>query len=196
MRKTFGGAFALIMVALFTVAPTSPAAAAGGIHLHMAGKVGQKAVGTTIIFGADRFTNILPFLKNSDDPNGCLYLTKSEDGEMDTVWPEPHGWEHSFCGISAQTHNVPASGNLAGSVALPALPAGKYMVNWTVFGPFIGNQSNGTSLNWNFTIGADGTFTAIGPLHQCEESIIGCPPLPPPLGVVGRPSADEGPKMV
>ena len=169
------------MVALFTVAPTSPATAAGGIHLHMAGKVGQKAVGTTIIFGADRFTNILPFLKNSDDPNGCLYLTKSEDGEMDTVWPEPHGWEHSFCGISAQTHNVPASGNLAGSVALPALPAGEYMINWTVFGPWIddGTKSNGTSLNWNFTIGADGTFTAIGP--ACDGTMIDgqCSQSPP-----------------
>ena len=192
MKKTFGSAFALIMVALFTVAPTSPATAAGGIHLHMAGKVGQKAVGTTIIFGADRFTNILPAPKsgtaNIETPNGCLYLTKSEDGETDTVWPEPHGWEHSSCGISAQTHNVPASGNLAGSVALPALPAGKYMINWSVFGPWTddGTTSNSTSLNWNFTIGGDGTFTAIGPLHQCEESIIGCLPLPTGSpGVVG-----------
>ena len=178
MRKTFGSAFALIMVALFSVAPASPATAAGGIHLYMAGKVGQKAVGTTIIFGADRFTNIQPFLKNSEDPNGCLFLTKSEDGEMDTVWPQPHGWQHSFCGISAQTHNVPASGNLAGSVALPALPAGKYMVNWTVFGPFIGNQSNGTSLNWNFTIGADGTFTAIGPACDGRRVDGRCTPSP------------------
>lgn len=189
MRKTFGSAFALLLVALFTVAPTSPAAAAGGIHLHMAGKVGQKAVGTTIIFGADRFTNILPAPKsgtaNIEQPNGCLYLTKSEDRDSDSVSPEPHGWEHSLCGVSVQTHNVPASGNLAGSVVLPALPAGKYMVNWTVFGPLIGNQSNGTSLNWIFTIGGDGTFTAIGPLPQCEGSIMGCLLYTGSPGVVG-----------
>ena len=57
MRKTFGSAFALIMVALFTVAPTSPAVAyPGGIHVYIAGKVGQKAVGSTIFFGAEGLT--------------------------------------------------------------------------------------------------------------------------------------------
>ena len=41
------------------------ATAAGGIHLHMAGKVGQKAVGTTIIFGAEGVNNLAPPLTAS-----------------------------------------------------------------------------------------------------------------------------------
>jgi len=215
MRKTFGGAFALIMVALFSVAPASPATAAGGIHLYMAGKVGQKAVGTTIIFGADRFPTHPPDQAGANDetPNGLLVLTTSSgEGEPrdSGVWPEPDGWRGSYG--SSQTHNVPASGNLAGSVTLPALPAGEYMLDWTVFGPWrapergyegpiqgnltLGNNSIsiGTSLVWNFTIGGDGTFTAIGAVPLCELQM---PPmcLPQLSGAMGGPSADEGPKI-
>ena len=64
MRKYFGGAFALILVALFTVAPTSPATAAGGIHLHMAGNGSGTPMGPLVwnfTIGADgTFTAIGP----------------------------------------------------------------------------------------------------------------------------------------
>ncbi|MDA8580296.1 hypothetical protein N9K72_04950, partial [Pontimonas sp.] len=132
MKKTFGSAFALIMVALFTVAPTSPATAtaAAGIHLHMAGKVGQKAAGTTIIFGAVR----LPDLTRSQQyaPNGCLRLTTTHDAsELD--WVEelrtiPAGWDNrcEFTEPAQLAVDVPAGGNFAGSAPLPGLPAGSY----------------------------------------------------------------------
>ena len=194
MKKTFGIAFALIMVALFTVAPTSPATAyPGGIHLHIAGKVGQKAVGSTIIFGADHFATHPPDQAGANDetPNGLLILkTSSGEGEPrdSEVWPNPDGWNGSDG--SSQTHNVPASGNLAGSVTLPALPAGEYRITWMVFGPWtaperghvgpvqgnltLGNNtiSIGTFLVWDFTIGSGGTFTAIGAVPLCELQIM------------------------
>jgi len=103
MRKTFGSAFALIMVALFTVAPTSPATAyPGGIHLHIAGKVGQKAVGSTVIFGAEGLTQApQPNSFYSDSvavgtmvPNACLWLVQANKyGELGyPLEPKISGW--------------------------------------------------------------------------------------------------------
>jgi hypothetical protein len=90
------------MVALFTVAPTSPATAAGGIHLLVAGKVGQKAVGSTIIFGAEglteapqRFTTVSGdrYTPAGLTPNACLWLTQpNQYGEWDQLEPAISGW--------------------------------------------------------------------------------------------------------
>ena len=173
MKKTFGSAFALIMVALFTVAPTSPATATGGTHLHMAGKVGQKAVGTTIIFGADRLAPVVP--ATSGAPNGCLTLTTGlgDDylGVQVAVDPIPVGWGNGLCDpSSSQTHDVPPTGNMAASVALPNLPAGGYLLTWYVWSSFYP-----LTLQWLFTIGDDGTFTSIGVAPECMNSKWGCP---------------------
>ena len=184
MRKTFGSAFALIMVALFTVAPASPATAAGGIHLHMAGKVGQKAVGTTIIFGADRLTDVSPVVstwRESSGPNGCLGLSRVRSRSRN-VEPVPHGWgdpPQDCWGQYAQVHNVPPSGNLAGSVPLPALPAGEYSISWGVYQNIRG-KTIAPQLIWNFTIGDDGTFTAIRAVPLCELQM---PPMCIPGGL-------------
>ena len=176
MKKTFGSAFALIMVALFTVAPTSPATAAGGIHLHMAGKVGQKAVGTTIIFGAESVSDV------DTQPNGCVRLTtaiNAVDPPTYPVRPIPAGWDN-HCLISepaALAVHVPAGGNFAGSEALPALPAGVYQLWWGVYQrtAYGGGELMGP-LAWRFTIGDDGTFTAIRALPPCELQM---PPMCP-----------------
>jgi hypothetical protein len=113
MRKTFGSAFALLLVALFTVAPTSPATATGGIHLHMAGKVGQKAVGTTIIFGAESVSDV------DTQPNGCVRLTtaiNAADPPTYPVRPIPAGWDNycKWADPAALAVHVPAGGNFAG----------------------------------------------------------------------------------
>ena len=127
------------MVALFTVAPISPASALGptvneaaAIHLHMAGKVGQKAVGTTIIFGAESVSDV------DTHPNGCLSLTtaiNAVDGPVYPVRPIPAGWDNQckFSEPAALAVAVPAGGNFEGSEALPALPAGVYQLVWGVW---------------------------------------------------------------
>jgi len=173
MRKTFGSAFALIMVALFTVAPTSPATAyPGGIHLHIAGKVGQKAVGSTIIFGTEGLTEA----PQTFGPTACLWWTKAvPDGELDQ------------CPVVGSTRNVvgiqiPVSGNYANQIPLPDLPAGKYEM-WFVAFPSGSDQGLEFPLvlGVGFTIGADGTFTAIGP--ACDGIMDGSicfPPIVPP----------------
>ena len=205
MRKTFGSAFALIMVALFTVAPTSPATAyPGGIHLHIAGKVGQKAVGSTVIFGAEGLTQAPQRNSTYSNagggvvdsfsglvPNACLWLVQANKyGDLGyPLEPAISGWT-SEClggwGESAKLIQIPASGSLADQIPLPDLPAGKYQM-W--FGAFMSYADYGSmaTLGYAFTIGADGTFTAIGP--ACGGL---CIPLPTPLD---RPSADEGPKI-
>jgi hypothetical protein len=169
MKKTFGSAFALIMVALFTVAPTSPATATAtaGIHLHMAGKVGQKAAGTTIIFGAVRLSDVTPSQQYA--PNGCLVLTTTNDAS-ELYWMEPlrtipAGWDNQckWSDTSAQLAvDVPAGGNFAGSAPLPGLPAGLYQLEWGVLQTTGSGSYTKINLTWKFTIGADGTFTAIG----------------------------------
>jgi len=151
MRKSFGSAFALIMVALFTVAPTSPATAAGAIHLHIAGQVGQKAVGSTIIFGAEGVTDAYQW---GGQHNGCLDLRAAKDLSLP-------GWGPA-CGPITQVHDVPASGSFAGSLPLPALPAGNYSLIYTVTqDPNAPGPDFALQLQWNFTIASDGTFFAI-----------------------------------
>ena len=186
MKKTFGSAFALIMVALFTVAPTSPATAyPGGIHLHIAGKVGQKAVGSTIIFGAEGLTQA-PQAGSDLTPNSCLwFIQANEYGTMGyPLEPAISGW--SECeGIiatseSAKNIQIPASGSLADQIPLPDLPAGKYQMWFAAWPSF--NVSTSVSLGVAFTIGADGTFTAIGPACHGSRFDGMCMPAESDLG--------------
>ena len=162
MKKTFGSAFALIMVALFTVAPTSPATAAGGIHLHIAGQVGQKAVGSTIIFGAEGVTDAWQWKGQN---NGCLELKAPKELSLPGWGPtstNSNGVDSACSGPLTQVHDVPASGSFAGSLPLPALPAGNYALIYIVSqDPSAAGPDLGLQLQWNFTIASDGTFFAI-----------------------------------
>ena len=181
MRKTFGSAFALIMVALFTVAPTSPATAyPGGIHLHIAGKVGQKAVGSTIIFGAEGLTQAPQ--EGILTPNACLWLKASNKyGEFEgPLEPQISGWGPCAGpgGDSGKDIQIPASGSLADQIPLPDLPAGKYEL-WFGAWPSTTVGTSSISLGVAFTIGADGTFTAIGP--ACAGDRVDGRCLPPML---------------
>jgi hypothetical protein len=196
MRKSFGSAFALIMVALFTVAPTSPATAAGAIHLHIAGQVGQKAVGSTVIFGAEGLTEAPQDATSIFTPNACLWLVQADkDGEdFDQLQPAISGWGPCALGSgSGKTIQIPASGSLADQIPLPDLPAGKYQM-WFAAWPTDAVGESTIVLGVAFTIGADGTFTAIGAVPLCELQM---PPmcLPQLSGAMGGPSADEGPKI-
>jgi hypothetical protein len=183
MRKTFGSAFALIMVALFTVAPTSPATAyPGGIHLHIAGKVGQKAVGSTVIFGAEGLTEAPQYPTSILAPNACLWLVQANKyGHLGyPLEPKISGWgpcEGTIGGESGKTIQIPASGSLADQIPLPDLPAGKYQM-WFGAWPATTVGTNSISLGVAFTIGADGTFTAIGP--ACGINDDACIPIPLP----------------
>ena len=170
------------MVALLTVAPTSPATAyPGGIHLHIAGTVGQKAVGSTIIFGAEGLTQA-PQAGSGLTPNSCLwFIQANKHGEMGyRLEPAISGW--SECtgmianGESAKNIQIPASGSLAGQIPLPDLPAGEYEL-WFAAWPTAAALSS-IGLGVAFTIGADGTFTAIGP--ACDGTRVEglCMPLP------------------
>ncbi|MEJ6507499.1 MAG: hypothetical protein QNL53_05100 [Microbacteriaceae bacterium] len=185
MRKTFGSAFALIMVALLTVAPTSPATAyPGGIHLHIAGKVGQKAVGSTVIFGAEGLTEAPQlFAKVGTEitytgltPNACLWLQQGNQyGEWEDLEPAISGWGECSGIISssesAKNFQIPASGSRADQIPLPDLPAGKYQMLFAAWPSF--NVSTSVSLGVAFTIGADGTFTAIGPACDGPTDLFG-----------------------
>jgi len=181
MRKTFGSAFALIMVALFTVAPTSPATAyPGGIHLHIAGKVGQKAVGSTVIFGAEGLIEAPQDPTSILTPNACLWLVQANKyGELGyPLEPKISGWGPCAGpgGESGKTIQIPASGSLADQIPLPDLPAGKYQM-WFGAWPATTVGINSISLGVAFTIGADGTFTAIGP--ACGGGRVDCQLIPP-----------------
>ena len=184
MRKTFGSAFALLLVALFTVAPTSPATAyPGGIHLHIAGKVGQKAVGSTVIFGAEGLTEAPQYPTPVLTPNACLWLVQANKyGELGyPLEPKISGWGPCAGpgGESGKTIQIPASGSLADQIPLPDLPAGKYQM-W--FGAWPSTTaSTSISLGVAFTIGADGTFTAIGPACGGIEAGGACIQIPLPL---------------
>ena len=185
MRKTFGSAFALIMVALFTVAPTSPATAyPGGIHLHIAGKVGQKAVGSTVIFGAEGLTEAPQYATSILAPNACLWLGQAVNAEeFDQLQPAISGWGPCALGSgSGKAIQIPASGSLADQIPLPDLPAGKYQM-W--FGAWPSTTaSTSISLGVAFTIGADGTFTAIGPACGGIEAGGACIQIPlPPIAL-------------
>ena len=143
--------------------------------MHMAGKVGQKAVGTTIIFGAENVSDL------DTQPNGCLRLTtaiNAVDPPTYAVRPIPAGWDNwcPFTEPAALAVDVPAGGNFAGSEALPALPAGVYQLVWGVWQrTTAGSGELMGPLVWNFTIGADGTFTAIGPVSVSRNADIRLP---------------------
>ena len=163
MRKTFGSAFALILVALFAVAPASPATAdPGGIHLHIAGKVGQKAVGSTIIFGAEGLTGAPqgPYWT----PNASVSIFRVIDFGFTHLSPNVKGWTPSkLLGMASRDSvdfQVPASGSYVGKIPLPDLPAGEYQIELNALA---GKQESGAekTLNVEFTIAADGTFTKI-----------------------------------
>ena len=189
MRKTFGSAFALIMLALFTVAPTSPATAyPGGIHLHIAGKVGQKAVGSTVIFGAEGLTQAPQSSSFYSDgvnvsgmvPNACLWLAQANEyGEVDyPLEPAISRWTSS-CNLSgaesAKQIQIPASGSLADQIPLPDLPAGKYEMYFGAWPSHVDWQHPPISLGVAFTIGADGTFTEFGPAcYGIEDDPAAC----------------------
>jgi hypothetical protein len=175
MKKTFGSAFALIMVALFTVAPTSPATAyPGGIHLHIAGKVGQKAVGSTVIFGAEGLTEAPQYATSILAHNACLWLEAgNKNGQFHPLEPQISDW--GSCAGAGHTGGkymqIPASGSLADQIPLPDLPAGKYQIGFVAWpATTVGIRS--ISLGVVFTIGTDGTFTAIG--RSASEGATGC----------------------
>ena len=188
MRKTFGSAFALLLVALFTVAPTSPATAyPGGIHLHIAGTVGQKAVGSTVIFGAEGLTQAPQPPNVVLTPNACLWLVQADKyGEdFDPLEPKISGWGPCAGpgGASGKDIQIPGSGSLSDQIPLPDLPAGKYQM-WFAAWPSDAVGQSTIVLGVAFTIGADGTFTAIGPACEGERVDGLCMPpiiLPPPV---------------
>ena len=169
MKKTFGSAFALFLVALFTVAPTSPATAyPGGIHLHIAGKVGQKAVGSTIIFGAEGLTEA-PQAGSGMTPNACLSILQSirPNGSRTYPlsqpvqdWSQCDGSLYEEDGISSQ---IPSSGSFAGQIPLPDLPPGQYSLWYEVWPSSSDDTASILFLNVLFTIGEDGTFTHFDP---------------------------------
>ena len=175
MKKTFGSAFALIMVALFTVAPTSPATAyPGGIHLHIAGKVGQKAVGSTVIFGAEGLTEAPQPAYSILAHNACLWLEAgNKNGQFHPLEPQISDW--GSCAGALRTGSkymqIPASGSLADQIPLPDLPAGEYEL-WFAAWATAAATGSSISLGVAFTIGADGTFTAIG--RSASEGATGC----------------------
>ena len=179
MKKTFGSAFALIMVALFTVAPTSPATATGAIHLYMAGKVGQKAAGTTIMAGTAGFSSHILV-----DPPGvpsfplpaCVYLDAG-DGSGPGTAIDPFDVDAvSQCLVSGDGNpvyrsgagfTIPASGNSYFEIPLPELAEGSYLLSFTALnnqGPkrnMITTSGDALTLQWIFSIAKDGTFSSI-----------------------------------
>ena len=155
-----------MVVAMSTVDVTPPAVALpedfGGIHLHLAGKVGQKAVLSTIIFGAEGLKGVP---QNQSAANSCLAITKYEPGHGmgNSLSPIPEGWgqqcSHPFV-WEGKTFQIPASGSFAETVPLPNLPAGGYQL-W--FGA-VADYPPGKGipiLRVVFEIGTDGTFTMV-----------------------------------
>lgn len=191
MRRLFGSILAVIAVALFAIAPISPANAfPGGIHLHLAGKVGQKAVGSTIIFGAEGLTEAPQAARSGLTPNSCLTLRRSLRAggpRAYNISPIPSGWKE-YCELfgdqSDKAFQIPGSGSFVGHIPLPALPAGEYDLGYFAW-PDGGHNGSGTSiaLSVSFTVGEDGTFTAFDP--ACKENLGAgqCLPLQPmPMG--------------
>ena len=189
MKKTFCSAFALIMIALFTVAPTSPATAyPGGISFYIAGKVGQKAVGSTVFFGAENLTQAPQHATTYRTPNACLWLEAvNKDGEFHPLEPQISGWRQC-AGPPYATYGkdfqIPASGSLAGQIPLPDLPAGKYYMGFGAWpSPTLGVSS--LILSFPFTIGTDGTFTEFGTDCDGIEDGALCLPIRLPSSLLG-----------
>ena len=166
MKKTIASAFALMVVAMSTVAVTQPAVADpedfGGIHLHLAGKVGQKAVLSTIIFGAEGLKGVP---QNQSAANSCLAITKYEPGHGMgySLSPIPEGWgqqcSHPLV-WEGKTFQIPASGSFAETVPLPNLPAGGYQLWFGVVADYPPGKGI-PILQVVFEIGTDGTFTMV-----------------------------------
>jgi len=190
MRKPFGMIASTILVALLTVAPVSPANADGGaIHLHMAGKVGQKAVGTTIMAGTSAFTSDLWEIQSNGDVcagawvancvnvfsfPGCIYLnavdTSGTTGATVNIWPSDTRCDITFTNVyvtNAVAVAIPASGNSYQELRLPLLKPGSYLLSFTamdeqyVTSPNSVQEQVALTLQWTFTVAADGTFSAI-----------------------------------
>ena len=165
MRKTFGSAFALILVALFAVAPTSPATATpehfGGIHLHLAGKAGQKAVGSTIIFGAEGLKGV------PQDQNSCLSISRSKPGYGDgyALSPIPATWDqqcpkHSPRPLVGKPFQIPPSGSFVEHVPLPDLPPGSYQLWFGAIADYAPGTGDPLTAVF-FDIEADGSFSKV-----------------------------------
>ena len=155
-----------MVVAMSTVAVTQPAVADpedfGGIHLHLAGKVGQKAVLSTIIFGAEGLKGVP---QNQSAANSCLAITKYEPGHGMgySLSPIPEGWgqqcSHPLV-WEGKTFQIPASGSFAETVPLPNLPAGGYQLWFGVVADYPPGKGI-PILQVVFEIGTDGTFTMV-----------------------------------
>lgn len=166
MKKTIASALALMVVAMSTVAVTQPAVADpedfGGIHLYLAGKVGQKAVLSTIIFGAEGLKGVP---QKQSAGNSCLAITeyKPGGGMGYSLSPVPEGWgqqcSHPF-GFHGKTFRIPSTGSFAGSVPLPDLPAGGYQL-WFGAAADYPPGKGFPELRVIFHIGTDGTFTLV-----------------------------------
>ena len=166
MKKTFAAAVTLMVVAMSAVYATPPAVALpedfGGIHLHLAGKVGQKAVLSTIIFGAEGLKGVP---QNQSAANSCLAITKYEPGHGMgySLSPIPDGWgeqcSHPFV-WEGKTFQIPASGSFAETVPLPNLPAGAYQLWFGAVADYPPGKGNPV-LQVVFEIGTDGTFTMV-----------------------------------
>lgn len=190
MNKAFGAIATTILVALLTVAPVSPANADGGaIHLHMAGKVGQKAVGTTIMAGTSAFTSDLWEIQSTGDIcagawvancvnvfafPGCIYLNavnaSGTTGATVDIWPSDTRCDISFTNVyvsNALDVTIPASGNSYKELPLPPLKPGSYLLSFTamdeqyVTSPNSVQEQVALTLQWTFTVAADGTFSSI-----------------------------------
>ena len=113
-------------------------------------------------------------------PNACLWLTQpNQYGEWEQLEPAISGWgacegiiSDSESGVNIQ---IPASGSLADQIPLPDLPAGQYQM-WFAAWPSV-NGSTSVSLGVAFTIGADGTFSKIGPACGGREIHGECSPM-------------------
>ena len=175
MKKTFGSAFALIMVALFTVAPTSPATATGAIHLYMAGKVGQKAVGTTIMAGTAGFSSSIlvgagPRVVPSFPLPACVYLDAGDGSGPGTAIDPFDAHAVSQCLVSGDGNpvyrsgagfTIPASGNSYFEIPLPELAEGSYLLSFTALNSQGPASGDALTLQWIFSIAKDGTFSSI-----------------------------------
>ena len=155
-----------MVVAMSTVAVTQPAVADpedfGGIHLHLAGKVGQKAVLSTIIFGAEGLKGVP---QRQSAGNSCLAITeyKPGGGMGYSLSPVPEGWGQQCSRpfvFDGKTFQIPSTGSFAGRVPLPDLPAGGYQLWFGVAADYPAGKGF-PELRVIFIIGADGTFTLV-----------------------------------
>lgn len=165
MKKTLSSAFAVMVLAVSAVALTAPAVADpggfGGIHLHVAGKAGQKAVGSTIIFGAEGLKGV----PQNQSGNSCLAITRSIVGKGYgmSLSPIPTGWDQQcpkqVPGVG-KTFQLPSSGSFAYRVPLPDLPPGEYQLLFSAIADHAPGTGNPVLLV-SIQIEADGSFSKV-----------------------------------